>query len=40
GRGFDFRPGAVRTYADDLASKDSIHRAELFMRKNLKPFSK
>ncbi|MBT3237891.1 MAG: dienelactone hydrolase [Rhodospirillaceae bacterium] len=40
GRGFDFRPEAVRTFADDLASKDSIHRAELFMRKNLKPFSK
>ena len=40
GRGFDFRPEAVRTFADDLASKDSIHRAELFMRKNQKPFSK
>ncbi|MEJ2212801.1 MAG: dienelactone hydrolase family protein, partial [Gammaproteobacteria bacterium] len=35
GRGFDFRPEHVRTFADDLASKDAIQRAASFMRKNL-----
>jgi len=35
GRGFDFRPENVRTFADDLASKDSIQRAAKFMRKHL-----
>ena len=35
GRGFDFRPERVRTFADDLASKDAIQRAAAFMRKNL-----
>jgi carboxymethylenebutenolidase len=36
GRGFDFRPETVRTFADDLASKDAIMRATKFMRKHLK----
>ena len=35
GRGFDFRPENVRTFADDLASKDAIQRAAKFMRKHL-----
>ena len=35
GRGFDFRPENVRTFADDLASKDAIQRAAVFIRKNL-----
>ena len=35
GRGFDFRPQHVRTFADDLASKDAIRRTELFIRKHL-----
>ena len=35
GRGFDFRPGNVRTLADDLASQDAIQRAARFIRKNL-----
>jgi len=37
GRGFDFRPETVRTLADDLAARDAIRRAELFIRKNLAP---
>ncbi len=40
GRGFDFRPENVRTFADDLASKDAIQRATLFMQKHLKPYQK
>ncbi len=36
GRGFDFRPESVRTFADDLATKDATSRAAMFMRKNLK----
>lgn len=36
GRGFDFRPEHVRTFADDLASKDALQRAAIFMRQNLK----
>ena len=36
GRGFDFRPENVRTFADDLASKDAVQRAAAFMRKHLK----
>jgi carboxymethylenebutenolidase len=36
GRGFDFRPDNVRTFADDLASKDAIQRAARFMKQNLK----
>ena len=35
GRGFDFRPKAVRTLADQLASKDSLMRASRFMRQHL-----
>lgn len=35
GRGFDFRPPTVRTFADDLASKDSLARAAEFIRRNL-----
>ncbi|UCH39499.1 MAG: dienelactone hydrolase family protein [Gammaproteobacteria bacterium] len=35
GRGFDFRPKNVRTFADDLASKDSVQRAAKFMRQHL-----
>jgi len=36
GRGFDFRPPHVRTFADDLATKDAIRRTELFIRAHLK----
>jgi len=36
GRGFDFRPPRVRTFADDLATKDSVRRTELFIRSYLK----
>ena len=35
GRGFDFRPPNVRTFADDLASKDALQRAASFMRQHL-----
>ncbi len=35
GRGFDFRPENVRSFADDLASKDALQRAAKFMRKHL-----
>ncbi|MDH5356114.1 MAG: dienelactone hydrolase family protein, partial [Gammaproteobacteria bacterium] len=35
GRGFDFRPENVRSFADDLASKDAIQRAARFMREHL-----
>lgn len=35
GRGFDFRPDNVRTFADDLAAKDAIQRASRFMKQNL-----
>ena len=38
GRGFDFRPENVRTFADDLASKDAIQRATVFMQKHLKSY--
>lgn len=37
GRGFDFRPENVRTFADDLASKDMSRRMAAFMRKHLLP---
>lgn len=36
GRGFDFRPPNVRTFADDLAAKDAIARAAQFMEKALR----
>ncbi len=35
GRGFDFRGENVRTFADDLASKDAVQRAARFMRRHL-----
>jgi carboxymethylenebutenolidase len=35
GRGFDFRPPNVRTFADDLAAKDAARRTELFIRRHL-----
>lgn len=40
GRGFDFRPEHVRTFADDLASRDAIQRAATFMRKHLADIKK
>lgn len=40
GRGFDFRPENVRTFADDLASKDALQRATKFMLKHLEPYQK
>ena len=36
GRGFDFRPPNVRTFADDLATKDSNMRSAAFIKKHLK----
>ncbi len=36
GRGFDFRPDTVRTFADDLASKDANWRAAKFIRTHLR----
>jgi len=35
GRGFDFRDRDMRTFADDLASKDAVQRAANFMRSHL-----
>lgn len=35
GRGFEFRSADVRTFADDLAAKDALHRAASFMSKHL-----
>lgn len=40
GRGFDFRPGNVRTFADDLASKDALQRAARFMNNHLAPYER
>ncbi len=40
GRGFDFRPDNVRTFADDLASKDANQRAAEFLHKHLKKYRK
>jgi len=40
GRGFDFRTGNVRTFADDLATKDSVQRAASFRRQHLKDCTK
>ncbi len=40
GRGFDFRPPRVRSFADDLAAKDSNLRAAAFMKKHLKAWTK
>lgn len=38
GRGFDFRPANVRTFADDLATRDMTMRAAEFMAKHLAPW--
>ena len=35
GRGFDFRPPHVRTFADDLAAKDAMRRTARFVNKHL-----
>jgi len=35
GRGFDFRPAHVRTFADDLATKDANQRTAAFIRQHL-----
>lgn len=35
GRGFDFRPPNVRTFADDLATKDALQRTTNFITKHL-----
>jgi len=35
GRGFDFRPPEVRTFADDLATQDSLQRTAAFIRQHL-----
>lgn len=40
GRGFDFRPPNVRSFADDLASKDAMQRLTDFINKNLKNHTK
>lgn len=40
GRGFDFRPPNVRTFADDLASKDAMQRLTDFINKHLKNYKK
>ncbi len=40
GRGFDFRPPTVRTFADDLATKDQILRLNRFFHQNLAKWSK
>lgn len=40
GRGFDFRPPRVRTFADDLATKDSTMRMADFMRRHLEQWKK
>ncbi|MDJ0741157.1 MAG: dienelactone hydrolase family protein [Gammaproteobacteria bacterium] len=36
GRGFDFRPPHVRTFADDLAAQDSLLRASRFINDSLR----
>lgn len=35
GRGFDFRPPEVRTFADDLASQDALRRTAEFIRRHM-----
>lgn len=40
GRGFDFRPPSVRSFADDLAAKDALMRAAAFAREQLAPYAK
>jgi carboxymethylenebutenolidase len=36
GRGFDFRPREVRTFADDLAAQDAMRRTAVFIRAHLR----
>lgn len=36
GRGFDFRPPEVRTFADDLAAQDAMRRTAEFLRTHLR----
>ena len=40
GRGFDFRPPSVRSFADDLAAKDALMRAAAFARAQLARYTK
>jgi carboxymethylenebutenolidase len=40
GRGFDFRPPEIRTFADDLASKDAVQRAASFIETHLRPYAR
>ncbi len=40
GRGFDFRPPPVRTFADDLATKDSLQRVSGFITRHLAPHAR
>jgi carboxymethylenebutenolidase len=40
GRGFDFRPPNVRSFADDLASKDAMQRLAVFLQTHLEPHAK
>ena len=40
GRGFDFRPPNVRTFSDDLASKDAVQRAASFIGTHLRRYAK
>lgn len=40
GRGFDFRPPNVRTFADDLATRDSNLRTAAFLRAHLSKWNK
>jgi carboxymethylenebutenolidase len=40
GRGFEFRPPNVRTFADDLAAKDAMQRTAAFLRRHLQRASK
>jgi carboxymethylenebutenolidase len=40
GRGFDFRPPAVRSLADDLASQDALMRAATFIDTHLAGYAK
>jgi carboxymethylenebutenolidase len=35
GRGFDFRPPEVRTFADDLAARDALQRTAEFIRRHM-----
>ena len=40
GRGFDFRPPGVRTFADHLATRDATVRAAAFMHEHLKSWER